>query len=116
MKFPVTLGLLMLPALAASAPLELERELNDLNVNVEVSDLATDTEAGIESGRVQVTITNREQFKVACQLLPGETEASPGLNSSPITIVAPEERRALTMSGEYGDSTLNAVLSCIRDE
>lgn len=112
----LTLGLFLLPAVAIAAPLELERELNDLRVDVEVSELDTYTDAGIESGRVQVLITNHERFKVACQLRPGETEASPGLDSTPITIVAPEGRRALTMSGEYGDSTLDALLTCIRDE
>lgn len=112
----LTLGLLLLPAVAIAAPLELERELNELRVDVEVSELDTYTEPGIESGRVQVLITNHERFKVACQLHPGETEASPGLDSTPITIIAPEGRRALTMSGEYGDSTLNALLTCIRDE
>lgn len=116
MKIFLTLGLLILPGLTAAAPLELERELNDLHLDVEISELDTDTQAGIESGRVQVIITNRERFKVACQLHPGATEASPGLDSTPITIIAPEGRRALTMSGEYGDSTLNALLRCIRDE
>lgn len=110
------LGLLMLPTLAVAAPLELERELNDLQIGVEVNELDTSTGAGIESGRVQLLLTNHERFKVACQLHPGETEASPGLDSTPITIIAPEGRRALTMSGEYGDSTLNALLTCIRDE
>ncbi|WP_019339535.1 hypothetical protein [Stutzerimonas stutzeri] len=112
----LTLGLLLLPTVVLAAPLALERELNDLRVEVEVSELETDSGAGIESGLVQVLITNNERFKVACQLHPGETEAAPGLDSTPITIIAPEGRRALTMSGEYGDSTLNARLTCIRDE
>lgn len=110
------LGLLLLPTVAMADPLELERELNDLRVDVEVSELETDTEPGLESGMVQVLITNYERFKVACQLHPGETEASPGLDTTPITIIAPDGRRALTMSGQYGDSTLNALLTCIRDE
>ncbi len=112
------LTMLLLPAAAMAVPpgLELERELNDLNVDVELSDLHTRTDAGIESGRVQVQITNHERFKVACQLHPGETEASPGLDATPVTIIVPEGRRALTMSGEYGDSTLNALLTCTRDE
>ncbi|UNG16920.1 hypothetical protein [Stutzerimonas zhaodongensis] len=112
----LTLGLLLLTTVAMADPLQLERELNDLRVDVEVSELETDTQPGIEAGLVQVLITNHERFKVACQLHPGETEASPGLDSTPITIIAPEGRRALTMSGEYGDSTLNALLTCIRDE
>lgn len=111
----LTLGLL-LPAVAMAEPLHLERELNELRVDVEVSELKTDPGPGIESGRVQVLITNHERFKVACQLHPGETEASPGLDSTPITIIAPEGHRALTMSGEYGDSTLHALVTCIRDE
>lgn len=110
------LGLLLLPTVAMADPLELERKLNDLRVDVEVSELETDPGPGIESGLVQILITNHERFKVACQLHPGETEASPGLESTPITIIAPEGRRALTMSGEYGDSTLSALLTCIRDE
>jgi len=122
MKLFLMTGLLALPAVAVAASiigapaLELERELNDLRVDVEVSDLETSTGAGIESGRVQVLITNHERFKVACQLHPGAAEASPGLDESPVTIIAPDGRRALSMSGEYGDSTLNALLTCIRDE
>lgn len=122
MKRLLITGLLALPAAAATAAsivgtpaLELERELNDLRVDVDVTDLDTNS-AGIDSGQVQVLITNHERFKVACQLHPGATEASPGLDESPITIIAPEGRRALSISGEYGDSTLNALLTCIRDE
>lgn len=116
MKTILTLGLFLLPPMAMADPLELERELNGLNLDVQISELDTDTQAGIESGLVQVLITNHERFKVACQLHPGDTEASPGLDESPISIVAPSGRSALTMSGEYGDSTLNALLTCIRDE
>ena len=122
MKLLLMTGLLALPVVAMAASivgtpaLELERELNDLRVDVEVADLETSTGAGIESGQVQVLITNHERFKVACQLHPGATEASPGLDKSPVTIIAPDGRRALSMSGEYGDSTLNALLTCIRDE
>jgi len=112
------LTILLLPAAAIAAPLglELERELNDLNVDVQVNDFQDEVAAGIESGRVQVLITNHERFKVACQLHPGETEASPGLDTTPVTIITPEGRGSLTMSGEYGDDTLNALLTCIRDE
>ncbi|MCP9338906.1 hypothetical protein [Stutzerimonas xanthomarina] len=76
MNFSLTLGLLLLPAVALADPLALERELNELRVEVEVSELETDSGAGIESGLVQVMITNNERFKVACQLHPGETEAA----------------------------------------
>jgi hypothetical protein len=116
MKTVLTLGLLLLSSMAMADPLELERELNGLNLDVQVSELDTDTQAGIESGLVQVLVTNHERFKVACQLNPGDTEAAPGLDKSPVSIIAPDGRRALIMSGEYGDSTLNALLTCIRDE
>jgi hypothetical protein len=116
MKLCGVLGMLGFSAMAVAGPLELERELNNLNVDVEVSELETHTGSGIEAGRVQVLVANHEHFKVACQLHPGDTESSPGLDSTPITIVEPAGRRALTMSGEYGDSTLNALLTCARDE
>lgn len=110
--------MLLAPVAAMAVPLglELERELNDLNVDVQVNDFQAETAAGIESGRIQVHVTNHERFKVACQLHPGETEASPGLDTTPVTIITPEGRGSLTMSGEYGDDTLDALLTCIRDE